>query len=147
MMLKPLAILLALLAATPAEEDPPPQTATLTIAVADVRNTRGDLRVGVFDRDNGFPRSRDGAMLWRSISASAAEKVVSIDLPPGSYAVVVLHDENSNKKLDTNFVGIPKEGYGVTNNPKPATRAAKFAEARFRLPPEGKRATVSIQYF
>ena len=37
--------------------------------------------------------------------------------------MVVLHDENSNNKFDRIFVGIPKEGYGVTNNPKPAARA------------------------
>src|SRR5688572_2524083 len=146
-MLKALATLIVLLAAAADDRTPPPETATLTIAVADVRNARGDLRVGVFDRDKGFPRSREGAMLWRSIPASASDKLVSIDLPVGDYAVVVLHDENSNKKLDTNFVGVPKEGYGVSNNPKPALRAATFAEARFRLPPEGKRATVSIQYF
>ena len=141
---------LALLLLASLLSDPPatqPAPATLTIDVADLRNARGELRVGVFDRDRGFPRSRDGAILWRSVAAGAAEKSMRIDLPPGRYAVVVLHDENSNKKLDTNFIGVPKEGYGVTNNPKPALRAATFKEALFRLPPQGKRMMVSIQYF
>ena len=154
-MVKSAAILLSVLlaaaaaaAAAPDEQAPaPPATATVTVTVADVRNARGQLRVGVFDRDNGFPRSRDGAILWRSIPAGADEKVVAIDLPPGDYAVVVLHDENANKKLDTNFIGVPKEGYGVTNNPKPTLRAATFKEARMTLPAEGKRVTVSIQSF
>src|SRR5688500_7966736 len=144
-MLKLTLLLLAAFAVTTNEAPPPP--ATLTVTIADVRNARGDLRVGVFDRDRGFPRSRDGAILWRSLPAGAELKEIAIDLPPGDYAAVVLHDENSNKKLDTNFLGVPKEGYGVTNNPKHALRAATFKEARFRLPQEGRRMTVSIQYF
>ena len=146
MTLKAIALLLALLAAAP-DDVPPPPTAVLTIDATDLRNTRGTLRVGVFDRAAGFPRSREGAMLWRSIPADAEEAVLRVDLPPGEYAAVVLHDENSNKQLDRNFLGVPKEGYGTTNNAKPALRAATFKEARFRLPPEGARLSVSIQYF
>jgi len=51
----------------------------------------------------------------------------------------VLHDENKNGKMDKNIAGIPVEGYGVTNNPKPALRAATFKEATFTLPAEGRR--------
>ena len=38
------------------------------------------------------------------------------DLPAGVYAVSVFHDENMNQKLDKNFVGVPKEEYGASNN-------------------------------
>jgi len=43
------------------------------------------------------------------------------DIPPGTYALVVIHDENMNGKLDTNWVGIPKEGYGFSNDVKPCS--------------------------
>jgi uncharacterized protein (DUF2141 family) len=46
-----------------------------------------------------------------------------------------------------NIAGIPVEGYGVTNNPKPALRAATFKEATFTLPGEGATMTISLQYF
>jgi uncharacterized protein (DUF2141 family) len=59
----------------------------------------------------------------------------------------VLHDENSNNKMDTNAIGIPLEGYGVTNNPKPGFRAATFKESVFTLPKEGATLKISIQYF
>ena len=49
--------------------------------------------------------------------------------------------------MDKGFGGIPLEGYGVTNNPKPRLRKATFAEAAFTLPPEGARMTISLQYF
>jgi uncharacterized protein (DUF2141 family) len=49
--------------------------------------------------------------------------------------------------MDRNLAGIPKEGYGVTNNPKPRFRAATFDEATFDLPAEGKTLSISVQYF
>jgi uncharacterized protein (DUF2141 family) len=49
--------------------------------------------------------------------------------------------------MDRGLGGIPTEGYGVTNNPKPLFRAATFQEATFTLPPEGAAMTISMQYF
>ena len=40
------------------------------------------------------------------------------DLSPGKYTFKYFHDENSNKKMDMNWVGIPKEGFGFSNNAK-----------------------------
>ena len=40
----------------------------------------------------------------------------SFDIPPGTYAVKIHIDENENGELDTNFLGIPKEQYGISNN-------------------------------
>ena len=119
----------------------------LTVRVVDLRNRKGQVRLGVFDRARGFPTERNGALLWQSAPAGGENCSFAVELPPGRYAVVVLHDENGNKKVDRNFVGVPKEGYGVTNNPKPAMRAATYREAAFDLPPEGAEVRVSIQYF
>ena len=40
----------------------------------------------------------------------------SFDIPPGTYAIKLHIDENENGELDTNFLGIPKEQYGISNN-------------------------------
>ena len=45
----------------------------------------------------------------------------------------VFHDENMNQKLDKDFVGIPKEGYGASNNPKKKIGPPSFEDASFRL--------------
>ena len=121
--------------------------ASLRVQVVDLRNERGQIRVGVFESAKGFPKRRDAAVLWKSISADAAEPAVNLSLHLGRYAIVVLHDEDSDRALDTNFIGVPTEGYGVTNNPKPRLRAATFNEAAFTLGAEGAEKTVSIQYF
>jgi uncharacterized protein (DUF2141 family) len=49
--------------------------------------------------------------------------------------------------MEKGLGGIPKEGYGVTNNPKPRFRAARYDEATFELPPEGASKKISVQYF
>jgi len=49
--------------------------------------------------------------------------------------------------MDKGLGGIPLEGYGVTNNPKPRFRKATFAEATFTLPPDGADLTIAVQYF
>ena len=50
-------------------------------------------------------------------------------LLPGDYGVVAIHDENKNQKLDRNFAGIPKEGFGFANNPRVRFSAPPFSAA------------------
>src|SRR5579864_1002607 len=112
--------------AQPAETRP---VATLTIRVVDLRNHNGDLIFGVFDQPKGFPSVKGNSVNWQVKPASANVVEFSAKLAPGKYAASVLHDENRNGKMDRDAVGIPLEGYGVTNNPKPRLRAATFNQA------------------
>lgn len=122
-------------------------TATLRIEVTDVRSLKGQLIFGVFKSADGFPTDGKKALNWQIKPADAKTVVFECQLPPGRYGASVLHDENSNGKMDKNLVGIPEEGYGETNNPKPALRAATFQESLFTLPPEGASLKISLQYF
>jgi uncharacterized protein (DUF2141 family) len=51
----------------------------------------------------------------------------------GTYAISVIHDANNNKKFDTNFLGIPTEGYGASQNKLPFAAAPKFEENKFTV--------------
>jgi uncharacterized protein (DUF2141 family) len=62
-------------------------------------------------------------------------------VPRGFAAVTVLHDENMNRKMDKNFIGIPKEGYGTSNNPMKARHNPRWDEAKFSV----SRPTQTIQ--
>jgi uncharacterized protein (DUF2141 family) len=132
--------------ATRGQDKPGSSKATVTVRVTDLSNTRGMLRFGVFDQPKGFPRERAAALLWLSLPADAAHPTFHVDLPPGRYAGVVLHDENANEKLDTNFFGVPTEGHGVTNNPKPRRRPPRYDEAEFELKLDGATLSISVQY-
>jgi len=123
-----------------------PKPATLSIRVVDVRNRKGDLIFGVFQSADGFPTEKGKSVNWQ-VKPARSGVVFTAELPPGRYSASVLHDENSNGKMDFGPLGIPLEGYGMTNNPKPKLRKATFDEARFTLPPKGADLTISIQYF
>ncbi len=122
-------------------------TATLTITIKDLRNHDGQLIFGVFKKADGFPTDSRKAENWQVKKIDADTITFTCELPPGKYGASVLHDENKNDKMDKNVAGIPKEGYGVTNNPKPRLRAATFDESTFTLPSDGKTLTISVQYF
>ena len=59
---------------------------------------------------------KDPKRIAKSLPASGAASVKFGDLVPGTYVLVLLHDENENNKLDT-MLGIPKEGFGFSRNP------------------------------
>ena len=77
------------------------------------------------------PVAQDKVVVAEKVTADRT-LVLHFDLPAGKYAVQVMHDENDNGKLDANFMGIPIEGYGFSNNPQ-VMRRAYFSEAAFEV--------------
>ena len=111
-------------------------TTTLTVRVTGARNAKGKIGVTLFQDAQGFPD--DASKAIRQQTAEIDPKTMSAqvtfqDVRQGTFAVAVLHDENGNGRMDKNFVGIPKEGYGASNNPKKKRRAPTFDEAKFSL--------------
>lgn len=142
-----LCLLMFAAARTSADAPTSRPSAQLSIKVTDLRNHKGQLIFGVFRSPDGFPTVRDKSLNWQIKPADSDSVTFTANLSPGKYAASALHDENSNGKMDKNFAGVPEEGYGVTNNPKPGFRAATFKEATFNLPPEGASLVISVQYF
>lgn len=123
---------LAALVAAPAAAG----AADLTLSVEGLRNRAGKVSVCLFCGPEAFPdcERAPGALRRTVPSAKAGQPVVFHDLPAGSYAATVLHDENGDGRLDTNLLGIPKEGVGITNNALPRFSAPRFSDARFEMP-------------
>jgi uncharacterized protein (DUF2141 family) len=89
----------------------------IKISVSHLRNNKGHLLISLFKEGKGFPDEPEKA--FRKIKINIADKKASalfINLPSGNYAVALLHDENDDQKMNTNFFGLPKEGYGFSNN-------------------------------
>ena len=59
--------------------------------------------------------------------------VVLENLKPGKYAFKYFHDENNDEKINTNFMGIPKEGYGFSNNAKGKFGPPSFEKMIFEI--------------
>jgi len=59
--------------------------------------------------------------------------IVIENLKPGNYSFKFFHDENKNKKLDVNWLGIPKEGFCFSNNPSINFGPPSFGQTLFEL--------------
>lgn len=118
----------------------------LTIRVVGVAHHQGQLIVNVFSKEDGFPADSQRAL--RSITSPILNQNVRdveiSHLPTGQYAISVLHDENANGHLDTNFLGIPKEPTGTSRNVKGHFGPPKFRDAVFALGTEDIMLTISL---
>ena len=124
-------------------------TATLTIRVTGVRNTKGRIALALFASEAGFPGDASKAVRLQQAEINAqtlSAQFVLEGIPYGQYAVSVFHDENSNGKLDKNFVGAPKEGYGASNNPRKRMGPPPFEEARFSLNQPSQSIEIKLMY-
>lgn len=111
-------------------------TATLTVHVTGARNAKGKIRAALFSGADGFPNDASKAVQTQPADIDAqtlTAQIVFTNLPEGVYAVSIFHDENNNEKLDKNFMGIPKEGYGSSNNPKKKMGPPSFDETKFQV--------------
>ena len=124
-------------------------TATLTIRVAGVRNDKGRIALALFHSEAGFPGDRSKAVRLQQSEIDDQTRSATFvleGLPYGVYAVSVFHDENLNGKLDKNFVGAPKEGYGASNNPKKRMGPPPFDESRFLLDHAEQTMEIKLMY-
>lgn len=116
----------------------------LHVTVSDIRNADGHVLILVSPSNDAWEGSGKPAAVARLAAAKGAIEHAFPDLAPGDYAVQVMHDENDNGDLDSNFLGIPVEGYGFSQNPN-VMRRATFDEARFALPAEGTAITIRLR--
>ncbi len=111
--------------------------ADLTVEVGGASSNQGQIGCALFSKADGFPlKHTDTQQVWHPIKGSQAICQFK-NLPAGVYAVAASHDENKNKKADTNAFGLPNEAWGVSNNIRPRLRAPRFEEAAFNLPAAG----------
>jgi uncharacterized protein (DUF2141 family) len=102
---------------------------TLNIHITGFRDNSGTAGGVVFNSAAGWPDDRSKAIVRGGFRIAGNQATQTFQVPPGRYAAVVIHDENSNMKLDRNFFGIPKEGFGFSNNPRVVFSAPSFLAA------------------
>lgn len=123
------AIVISIAAAKPAGSE------EITITVSGIAASEGEIGCALYKGPDGFPMDDAVATtLWQRAAAGGVECRFD-SLVPGEYAVAVSHDFNGNRETDTNFLGIPTEPWGVSNNVRPSFRAPRFEEAAVRLEP------------
>jgi uncharacterized protein (DUF2141 family) len=118
------------------------------VKVLNIRNSTGTVACALFESPEGFPkeflRSATNVMVIKVRKQQA--RCDFEDIPPGTYAVVVVHDENMNGKLDTNVFGIPTEGYGFSNDATAMLGVPSFQAASFAYDGRSLDFTLSLHY-
>lgn len=122
------------------------QTSTQVVRFKGLDNKKGKIYVAWYNSDDDFMKPQK-AVINKVVDVSGKESVdISFDtVPAGTYAISAFFDENSNGKLDTNGLGIPKENYGFSNNVRPLTRAANFEEAKFEVKGKGEPIVIELK--
>jgi len=109
------------------------QNGTIDIEISGINEIKGQAVIGLYKNSDNFP---DVTKSYQGVYLEIKEEKIKYSLsniPNGTYAIAVFHDRNSNRKLDKNFFGIPKEGYAFSNNAKASFGAPGFDEAKFDL--------------
>lgn len=106
------------------------QNTQLTVEIDELRNQQGQVCLSLFASGKGFPSNGAEAVQNRCVAITVMPLFVTFEnLQPGSYAVAILHDANSDNKANRNFLGIPLEGFGFSRNPITRTGPPKFNDA------------------
>jgi uncharacterized protein (DUF2141 family) len=106
----------------------------LTVTITSLHSNDGAVYVSLYNSEAGYPKDPNKALRKALVKISNRTAVVTFDsLPPGVYAVACYHDEDGNGKLNTNFLGIPTEGVGASNDAKGFMGPPSFKDASFSL--------------
>ncbi len=95
----------------------------------------GKVMCDLYSSPDGFPVSPSKALAYATASIVDHDATcVFSGWPRGTYAVGAFHDRNSNGKMDWNFIGIPKEPFGVSQDAKSLMSSPSFAASAFQYP-------------
>lgn len=110
---------------------------SVEVTIEGIASTDGLVYASLFSSADGFPGERELAIANQSVPASDSSNgtlvVKFFEIPAGTFAISIMHDANANGKLDANFLGIPSEDYGFSQNPDSLFGPPSFDKAAVPL--------------
>jgi uncharacterized protein (DUF2141 family) len=104
---------------------------TLNIKISGFENNKGDCWFAL-DNSKEVHESKDSVFVGKILPIMNRGVYLKLDsLEYGYYAIKIFHDENNNGKIDLNFLGIPTEDYGYSNNVSGWFGPPKWEKTRF----------------
>lgn len=123
------------------------ETGTIIIQLDDLKNQDGVILISLYADEKGFPDEWEIAFRSEIVPITSDSMEITLDeIPHGTYGLAVVHDENENMKLDTNFLGIPREGYGFSNNARGRFGPPSFADVLFTLDSDTSVHQIKLNY-
>ncbi len=118
----------------------------LYIKVTNIKETGGSVRLVVYDSPESFLVKKKVYKYTKAISVGNSSEInFEFDLPAGIYAAGCYHDVNDDHHMDVNYLGIPTEAYGVSNNPKVKWRKPTFLEALIDMKKSDASTTIELK--
>lgn len=107
---------------------------SIILNVSQIENEDGVIRALLFSDPDGFPDQPEKALKSATSKIRGTQAEIQFgNLPEGNYAISVIHDTQEKGKLRTNALGIPKDGYGFSNNASGTFGPPSFKKASFRV--------------
>ena len=107
------------------------ETATVTIEIIITKYNKGAIFLAMYDSEESYMEDTYRTANVKVVNNKAT--IIFEDVAKGVYAFSLFHDLNENKKLDTNFLGIPKEPYGFSKGEKGSFGPPKYEEVKFSI--------------
>ena len=124
----------------------PAFAARIIVTIDGLQSAKGDVFVGLYASPSKFLQGNQ-CDAFKKVKASTGPITVAFDnLPPGTYAVGAYHDENGNDHLDTSPIGLPVEGYALSNGVRAILARPRFTDAAFTVGGEDKPIALHIRY-
>lgn len=123
------------------------QTGNISAEIEGFRNGKGEAIVSLFSAAGGFPEDMERALQnMRLKIESGRVRAVFESVPYGEYALCVLHDEDGDSRMKSNWLGQPREGFGFSGLPDYSFGPPDFADAAFLLISEGREIVIRMRY-
>ena len=123
------------------------QQNNISITVTNIRSDRGLIRLALYDHEDQFPNDPAHSFDFnKTLDEEGCLEITLLDIPPGTYAISILDDEDENDRMNYNILRMPKEGYGFSNNVKPKLKSPPFEECCFRVDTEITYLEIQVQY-
>ncbi len=124
-----------------------PSATWITVTIDGLRNANGVVALTLYpDEPAKFLKPGGSLQVGRTPARTGTFQTCTYVPAPGTYGLVLYHDENSNGKVDRNGLGIPKEGFGFSNNPSIFFSAPSFKRVRFAVSGPGVAIRIKMKY-
>jgi len=119
------------------------ESGNITVSTTGFRNDKGQALVAIFNSELGFPSDMNHALIAKTAEIENGMSTVAFTgVPAGKYAISAIHDEDRDMHFDTNWIFLPAEGWGTSNNTQGFFGPGNYRDSRFIL--DSPDATINI---
>ncbi len=125
----------------------PTVISNISIEVNAIKTTKGLIRVAVYKGAKNFNKEPDYAFAFSKEQLKNGQLNCQFQLPVGNYAFCILDDLDANNEMDFNLIGIPKEGFGFSNNAKIRFfKAPSFEDCKVKVENATEQLEIKVRY-